>query len=454
MSNKGYMQGSSGKLNPQSNITRGETVKILDNIIDNLLYENTEYGNISSENLCIINSKDAVISNSTFEGDVIVTAGAKALFKNSDIKGCLIALSPAKGSVKLENTGFGTLNAKNEYTVEIIETTNEEQTNDEPNKEQQTNENPQSPADSTETSPEGEFMPSISTTLQNGMVQKNSMKNFDVYALDASGAKIPCVVTFNTETIQPTWDDSEKTSYTLSFTQPGENTVVISATDNSGLTTEVSYTIIYEPAQYGEKIGEAVFCIEAFTVGGGYIITPVTVDVYEGVSAAYLLDQQLSSYGLGYNYSGSLDSGFYLFEINNIPDFAPIIPDIMTEMLSAYGYEVNDTIQKENALCEFDFTQGSGWMYCVNNLFPNVSISDYYPQDGDVIRILFTTAYGADVGGNNYAEYDPANDFFERTDRDALTRAIAQQGIENFTEYMDIITKPDITQEEIDSLIY
>jgi len=82
-----------------------------------------------------------------------------------------------------------------------------------------------------------------------------------------------------------------------------------------------------------------------------------------------------------------------------------------------------------------------------------MGMCDCYPEDGAVIRVVFTTAYGSDVGGNNFAEYDSANDFFERVDRDALTRAIADQGIDAFADFMDIITKPDITQAEIDSLL-
>lgn len=452
MTNKGFIGGSDGKLRPKSSISRAETVKLLDNMIDTLIDLPQTYSELSVGGLCIVNSRDAVIENSVFDGDVIVTSGAKAVFKNTEIKGSLIAQSPEKGSVRLENSSFGSLNAKNEYTVEIIDTQPEQETK--PESSVQENENTDNEEQiQTEVSQDSSMPTVYASVLQDGMVQKNSMLNFDVFAYDTGGGKIPAIVTFNGDTIQPTWEDSEKASYTLVFTNPGENTVVITATDSGGAAAEISYTITYEPAQYGEKIGEAVFCIEAFTVGGGYIIPPVTVDVYEGVNAAYLLQNQLAEYGMECNYTGSPDGGFYLFEISNIPDFSPCIPDVMRDMLTAYGSDITETPQKENALAEFDFTSGAGWMYCINNSFPNVSISDYYPQDNDVIRIIFTTAYGSDIGGNNYADYDPSNDFFERTDRDALTRAIAQQGIESFADSIDIITKPDITQSEIDSLL-
>ncbi len=39
-------------------------------------------------------------------------------------------------------------------------------------------------------------------------------------------------------------------------------------------------------------------------------------------------------------------------------------------------------------------------MYQVNGVYPNYSFSDCYLQDGDVMRIRFTLAYGSDIGGS------------------------------------------------------
>ena len=52
-----------------------------------------------------------------------------------------------------------------------------------------------------------------------------------------------------------------------------------------------------------------------------------------------------------------------------------------------------------DSLGEFDFSNGSGWMYSVNGHYPNVGFADYYFKDGDVVRIRFTLALGADIGG-------------------------------------------------------
>lgn len=52
-------------------------------------------------------------------------------------------------------------------------------------------------------------------------------------------------------------------------------------------------------------------------------------------------------------------------------------------------------------LYEFDCGEGSGWMYCVNGVFPNYGCSQYLLQDGDTVEWIYTCDYGADVGAAN-----------------------------------------------------
>ncbi len=52
-------------------------------------------------------------------------------------------------------------------------------------------------------------------------------------------------------------------------------------------------------------------------------------------------------------------------------------------------------------LYEFDCGNLSGWMYCVNEWFPNYGCSRYALQNGDVIRWVYTCDLGADVGDNS-----------------------------------------------------
>lgn len=50
-------------------------------------------------------------------------------------------------------------------------------------------------------------------------------------------------------------------------------------------------------------------------------------------------------------------------------------------------------------LGEFDFGQGSGWMYSINDSYPNVGFSDTYMFDGAVMKVRYTLWYGKDIGG-------------------------------------------------------
>ena len=56
-------------------------------------------------------------------------------------------------------------------------------------------------------------------------------------------------------------------------------------------------------------------------------------------------------------------------------------------------------IEGINNLYEFDCGNLSGWMYKVNDWFPNYGCSRYILQDGDVIEWMYTCDLGRDVGG-------------------------------------------------------
>ena len=50
-------------------------------------------------------------------------------------------------------------------------------------------------------------------------------------------------------------------------------------------------------------------------------------------------------------------------------------------------------------LYEFDCGELSGWMYAVNDWFPNYGCSRYQLQDGDVVTWQYTCDLGDDIGG-------------------------------------------------------
>ena len=103
----------------------------------------------------------------------------------------------------------------------------------------------------------------------------------------------------------------------------------------------------------------------------GWILKPVTVTFNEGESVFDVLKQVCKDNKIQLEFS-----------------FTPIYN-------SAY-------IEGINNLYEFDCGSLSGWMYEVNDWFPNYGCSRYEVKNGDVIEWQYTCDLGGDVG-KNYA---------------------------------------------------
>ena len=468
MVNNGYMNGDNGNLNTENNITRAETVKLLDNIIGEIYSKAAEYkGN--QKGICIVNADGVVLNGVNIDGDLIITDGigtGKVILRNTAVSGRVIVKSGKDSVVALQgecNIGKVIKQYDNVINEDITQTPAPEVTEEPENTEEpaislgtssSSKPTPTPSAEPTTTPTETpQNVPTIETNIQDGMVQKGSKKVVDVWAKNTDGEKISCKLTLNGKDVAPTWDDTTKTSFTILFENEGENKIVVSATDKNGAENVKEYSVVYESADYGDVIGQSVWCIEAFTVGGGYIIAPVKADIKEGINAAQTLSDLLEKYNIESIYTGSVENGYYLSTVKNLQNFSPKISDVLKEKLEENSYTVNENDYNEGELGEFNFTQGSGWMYCVNGIFPNVGFSDYYLTDGDVVRVQFTLAYGADIGGTSAMGWDYAQDYFDSVDRDKLTAKIAEVGIDSCGEYMDTITKPNITQAEIDDIL-
>ena len=175
--------------------------------------------------------------------------------------------------------------------------------------------------------------------------------------------------------------------------------------------------------------GYVTISIEKFTLGKGYIVEPIKVPFYEEDNGANVLTNVLAEYGKEYKYtgkisdtSGQVESTFYLSHINDDDYTDAKISQYILNKIKKDGVEV--TGRKESGwLGEFDYTNMSGWMYCVNNKFPNYGASTYKPQDGDVIRWQFTVyGYGWDLGDYRAGGEDEG---IKHADKDKLTEAIA-----------------------------
>lgn len=191
---------------------------------------------------------------------------------------------------------------------------------------------------------------------------------------------------------------SEYTSYQL-WLENGANTLDIRIRDNDGRYADYTYTINCNAVADGEKIGEITISIDANVLGLRYIITPMKVPIYQGESGADVVTRVLEENGFAYSYSGSLDDGFYLSRISKSGiGTGVLIPQELVNYINDDGLEWK--AQKfDDSIGEFDYCQGSGWMYSVNDSFPNSGLSDTNFKDGDTVEIRFTLAYGKDIGG-------------------------------------------------------
>ena len=271
--------------------------------------------------------------------------------------------------------------------------------------------------------------PTLSTTLTDHLVQRGSKKTFDVWARNASGNKIKAIVKLNGQKLEPTWDDNEKTSYTLIFTQEGENIVSVSASSDGGKKKELTYHITYCKAAEGDAIGTAVWSIETFTLG---FVGYYGGDVKKSFYLAYIADGTAS----GERYNTYRKSG-----VPNVPrqlNLFPSIPSLLVPHLrdTMTFFDPGDyTKNWIGYLGEFAITNGSGWMYCVNNVFPNVGFADCYLSDGDVVRVQFTLGYGADIGGGSAMENSGnamSGSYYSTANKDVLTKAISSARTSGF----------------------
>lgn len=166
---------------------------------------------------------------------------------------------------------------------------------------------------------------------------------------------------------------------------------------------------LWLPLAFAEEAdtGTITVCVsvEKFTLNQGYKVEPVLVQVPEGTPASTVITDAFKANGIDNKVTTSSEWGnYYLSQIADsdtavgaIPDF----PDYIDKAIEA-DKDTDLIVQDDAWLGEFDFTKWSGWMYSVNNDFPNVGASSYTLKDGDVMRWQFTVyGYGSDLGADN-----------------------------------------------------
>lgn len=236
--------------------------------------------------------------------------------------------------------------------------------------------------------------------IKDGMTITGNEFKLDVGPVDYKGNRIyteNISVRLNGERQIYEWV-SEYTSYPLWF-KGGKNIIDIRITDVNGRFADYSYTVYCKTVEDGESVGEITLSIDANVLGLGYIVAPLKLSVIQGETGSYTIARFLEKNGFSYKNTGTLDIGFYLARIKKEGIAVGVnIPEDLKEAIDNDGLEWKEQ-RYDNSLGEFDYCQGSGWMYSINGSFPNHGFSDAIYKDGDVVCIRFTLAYGKDIGG-------------------------------------------------------
>ncbi|MDR0654132.1 MAG: DUF4430 domain-containing protein [Synergistaceae bacterium] len=114
--------------------------------------------------------------------------------------------------------------------------------------------------------------------------------------------------------------------------------------------------------------------VEKLPLGEGFIVAPELVEISEGDDGESVLIDLLVSRNIYFQSYTDPALGFYLSAIRD-PSNGKLL-----------GMSFENT--------------AAGWMYTVNNVFPNKSAGLYELSDGDVMRWQYTEDWGADIGGN------------------------------------------------------
>ena len=193
-----------------------------------------------------------------------------------------------------------------------------------------------------------------------------------------------------------------------------------------------------------DEQGYVAFTAIKSTIGQGFTTEPVLVPIYEGdtgidvVKRAADVQVTESDYGAYITAFADEDLGAEL-----PAEIAAVCPEVTGR--TAEGY-----------LSSLDYTAESGWSYFVNGEYAQVGISDYQPQDGDILEFRFTVyGYGADLGVDN-SSWGGAAALVEPVDASQLILACAQADDKDSPAYiaaMEVLAEYGASQDDIDSAL-
>ena len=204
----------------------------------------------------------------------------------------------------------------------------------------------------------------------------------------------------------PTGNAYSGYEYVLSLEAPQRGdervyTLSVLAWDDDGNSSLRTIKLVYRPISEGDRLGTATVRIDATTVGLG-VVDSMTVDLKQGDTAAQTLLQMLEEcgyYQVDYDGTPKKNGGFYLLRIRRGDLlYGAKIDDRLWTLVLRDGISLTGTPDTDS-LGEHDYTWGAGWMYDVNGYYPGKGLSEWALDDGDVLTLRFTLAWGKDIDG-------------------------------------------------------
>lgn len=235
-------------------------------------------------------------------------------------------------------------------------------------------------------------------TLTDGAEITGSALSVRLTARDYLGNRIysgKLILTLNGQPVNRAWEDSRETGYELTLAS-GENTIIVSLTDNDGRQREYCYTITSLEADTNTETGRISITVSADMVGQGTICSDPSFPVFSGETGFDTVQRFLNDNGYTVYFRGS-DNSRYLCGIGMGGRFASASP---TDTARSYLDEKGITYTEDHdpdILGEFDFTAGSGWIYKRNGQIPGYALTSTVLGNGETIELFYSLDYGNDI---------------------------------------------------------
>lgn len=260
--------------------------------------------------------------------------------------------------------------------------------------------------------------------------------------IPANGTDTKLIVTLDGVEIPYISSSGSASEYILYPSNPEEgdtntHTLYIYAEDAYGNYGDLTLTLIGQRNQNGQKIGSAAIYIDMTVLGLG-VVDSVPYEVLAGEPISYVVAKAVlgmdtgepfgaaeNTLGWSGRYAGTLDDSFYLqsltpgYTANTLngsswSQYGSTEEEILQAIDSYFGkgtglatlwrciYRngLNKSSGSNGSYGEFDYTSGSGWLFSLDGIYyPGLSMSEWTLEDGDVLTLRYTLAYGWDVGG-------------------------------------------------------